>query len=62
MIQLINRSAHDTGLPDKSVHMIATSPPYWGLRAYAGAQKVDWMEVIYAPMVWKSSERAACPG
>ena len=50
MIQLIQASAHATGLPAQSVHMIATSPPYWGLRAYAGEQRIDWPAVEYAPM------------
>lgn len=48
--QLITASAHDTGLPDKSVHMIVTSPPYYGLRAYEGDQAVDWPTVSYSPM------------
>lgn len=44
-------SAHDLSfLPAKSVHSILTSPPYLGLRAYAGDQEVDWPEVVYAPM------------
>lgn len=44
-------SAHDLAfLPAKSVHAILTSPPYLGLRAYAGDQDVDWPEVVYAPM------------
>jgi site-specific DNA-methyltransferase (cytosine-N4-specific) len=30
-----NADARLLPLPDKSVHMIATSPPYWGLRSYA---------------------------
>ena len=50
MIRLIQASAHNTGLPDQSVHMIATSPPYWGLRAYAGEQRIDWPGVLYSPM------------
>ena len=48
--QLITRSAHDTGLEDKSVQCIVTSPPYWGLRKYAGEQGVEWPGVDYAPM------------
>jgi DNA modification methylase len=28
-------------LPDKSIHCIMTSPPYWGLRKYAGDQGDD---------------------
>jgi DNA modification methylase len=50
MIRLINRSAHDTGLDAESVHMSAFSPPYWGLRLYAGEQGVDWPAVDFAPM------------
>lgn len=44
-------SAHDLAfLPDGSVHAVITSPPYFGLRAYAGEQDIDWPEVVYAPM------------
>ncbi len=44
-------SAHDLAfLPDGSVHAVITSPPYLGLRAYAGEQDIDWPEVVYAPM------------
>ena len=49
-IELIQASAHDTGLPDQSVQCIVTSPPYWGLRKYAGEQGIDWPEVSYSPM------------
>jgi DNA modification methylase len=48
--QLIQASAHDTGLPDKSVHCIVTSPPYMGLRSYAGEQMIEWPTVRYSPM------------
>jgi DNA modification methylase len=51
MHRLINCSAHDTGLPGLSVHMIATSPPYFALRKYAGEQSVDWPAVSYSPLV-----------
>lgn len=37
------------GLPDQSVHCIATSPPYYGLRNY-GVPPQDWDAVEYAPM------------
>jgi DNA modification methylase len=50
MITLINASAHDTGLDALSVHCIVTSPPYWGLRAYAGEQRIEWPAVEYSPM------------
>jgi len=29
-------------LPDNSVQMVVTSPPYWGLRKYAGEQDLIW--------------------
>lgn len=32
--RIISGDARATGLSDRSVHMIATSPPYWGLRKY----------------------------
>lgn len=50
MYQFIRASAHATGLPEKSVHAVITSPPYWGLRKYAGEQGIAWDEVGYAPM------------
>ena len=36
-------------LADKSVHMVVTSPPYWGLRDY-GLPPTPWPAVTYAPM------------
>lgn len=50
MYQFIRASAHATGLPEKSVHAVITSPPYWGLRKYAGDQGIMWDAVSYAPM------------
>lgn len=37
-------SAHAGKLPlaDDSVQCVVTSPPYWGLRKYAGEQEIDW--------------------
>ena len=32
------------GRPEGSVHMCVTSPPYWNLRKYAGAQDVEWSD------------------
>ena len=29
-------------LPDESVQMVVTSPPYWGLRKYSGEQDLIW--------------------
>lgn len=50
MNQLINASAHKTGIESGSVHAVITSPPYWGLRKYAGDQGIEWESVAYAPM------------
>lgn len=36
-------------MESQSVHMAATSPPYWGLRDY-GIEGVEWPVVSYAPM------------
>jgi len=38
-------SAHAGSLPlaDESVQCVVTSPPYWGLRKYAGEQEVAWL-------------------
>src|SRR5437773_375355 len=27
-----------SGVPDKSVHLVVTSPPYWTLKKYAGSK------------------------
>ena len=37
------------GMPEQSVQMIATSPPYFGLRDY-GLEPVVWDPVVYTPM------------
>jgi DNA modification methylase len=55
------------GLPDKSIHCIVTSPPYYGLRDY-GLEPVIWEPVRHAPMTgvqemaqpaWSAPERFA---
>jgi DNA modification methylase len=50
LARLIHASAHDLPLDPASVQMIATSPPYFGLRKYDGEQDVEWPAVEYAPM------------
>ena len=47
---LLRSSAHNIPIPDKSVHCIVMSPPYWGLRVYDGDQAVEWPEVHYRPL------------
>lgn len=37
-------------MADGSVDCIVTSPPYWGLRQYAGVEPSEWPEVSYQPM------------
>jgi DNA modification methylase len=39
---LIHASATHVPLADESVQCIVTSPPYWGLRKYAGEQELVW--------------------
>jgi DNA modification methylase len=41
-VQLIQSDARRLPLPDESVQCIVTSPPYWGLRKYAGEQESVW--------------------
>ena len=50
MYKLISSSAHETGLDEKSIQCIVTSPPYWGLRKYTGDQGIEWPEISYSPM------------
>lgn len=47
---IINASAHQIPLADKSIHAVVTSPPYFGLRKYEGAQDVNWPTGSYTPM------------
>src|ERR1700722_16384335 len=39
---ILRASAFHTPLPSKSVQSIITSPPYWGLRKYAGGTDADF--------------------
>jgi DNA modification methylase len=50
MFTTLRASAHDIPLPDGSVHLIVTSPPYYALRQYSGEQMVEFPTVRYAPM------------
>lgn len=42
MILLSQANALRIPLADESVHMVCTSPPYWGLRSYSGNQSLVW--------------------
>lgn len=39
---LYNMDFRKNDLPDESVQMVVTSPPYWGLRKYSGEQDLIW--------------------
>jgi DNA modification methylase len=41
-VLLVKASATAIPLPDDAVQCVVTSPPYWGLRKYAGEQEVCW--------------------
>jgi site-specific DNA-methyltransferase (cytosine-N4-specific) len=41
---LYKSSANTLPLSDKSVQMVVTSPPYFGLRTYDGTQEVEWAD------------------
>lgn len=49
MIHLINSNAVNIPLPASFAHMMAFSPPYFGLRKYK-AQPSQWPAVTYRPM------------
>jgi DNA modification methylase len=45
-----NKSCNDMSeLPDESVQCCVTSPPYWGLRKYAGEQTIQWPDDTFYP-------------
>ena len=39
---IVNANSVHIPLPDNSVQCVVTSPPYWGLRKYDGAQDYKW--------------------
>ena len=41
-INVHNTDFGKNDLPDESVQMVCTSPPYWGLRKYSGEQELVW--------------------
>lgn len=48
--RLIQGSANALPLEDESVQTCVTSPPYWGLRSYAGEQETDWADGTRCPL------------
>lgn len=39
---IVQADARHLPLADETVQCVVTSPPYWGLRKYSGAQEIDW--------------------
>jgi len=58
---LAQASAHRIPLRDGSVQTCVTSPPYWGLRAYAGEQTFSWGGDVGHAHEW-GGERIATAG
>lgn len=48
-VVLISGDARKVPLADESVQCIVTSPPYWGLRKYAGEQELIWNPLPLPP-------------
>lgn len=54
-------------LPDKSVHLVITSPPYWQLKDYGPAEQIGFNEsyesyINNLNLVWKECYRVLHPG
>jgi DNA modification methylase len=49
---LYGHDARSIPLPDKSVHMVATSPPYFGLRAYGDSEHEIGREQLHDCLGW----------
>ena len=67
--RLINGDARDLSfLPDESVHLVLTSPPYWNLKRYNENPKqlghIDDYETFLAELqkVWEHAYRVLVPG
>lgn len=41
-IEILRGDARALAVPSESIQCCVTSPPYWGLRKYAGEQELDW--------------------
>jgi DNA modification methylase len=57
VISLLQSDARKMPLADESVQCIVTSPPYWGLRKYAGEQEVVWDGLLECEHEWSTSTR-----
>lgn len=58
LLRLIHGDARAIPLGDNSVQCIVTSPPYWGLRKYAGAQELVWGGAEKCEHEWTDESRS----
>jgi hypothetical protein len=61
-IAVYNMNFLDNELPDESVQMVVTSPPYWGLRKYAGEQDLIWGGDNHHEHEWVENIKPATSG
>ena len=58
MIGLIHGDARKIPLANGSVQCVVTSPPYWGLRKYAGEQEGEWGGRPECEHAWEGAGRS----
>ena len=54
-------------VPDKSVQLIVTSPPYWQLKDYGAAEQIGFHDsyetyINHLNLVWMECNRVLCDG
>jgi hypothetical protein len=66
-VVLLHGTAQYLPLHDKRLHCVVTSPPYFGLRNYGGAEPTLWPGGEYTPVpgngyavpIWKAGPRSS---
>ena len=66
MLGIVKADARKIPLADESVQCVVTSPPYWGLRKYAGEQELvwggregckhEWIEQVRRGEIWRKED------
>lgn len=60
---IYNKSSLDMSeIPDETIQCVVTSPPYWGLRKYAGEQDLIWDNHNGCQHIWESVQPARSRG
>lgn len=59
---ILRADAAAIALADKSVDCVVTSPPYWGLRAYAGEHERVWGGALDCAHHWRANLQPAANG